>query len=112
MKVHLLDDAGVEKVAAPPEARGSPSGIDSATAVAAATAAAIATAAPLIKVLARSKHACYIKIMKCENIYRERILQMIMSRCTPRPLYSQFERTFCLWLCTGVVKRPSSLQRC
>ncbi|XP_063097087.1 protein TALPID3 isoform X2 [Cavia porcellus] len=50
VKVHLLDDAGVEKVAAPPEARGSPSGIDSATAVAAATAAAIATAAPLIKV--------------------------------------------------------------
>ncbi|KAM6171595.1 protein TALPID3 [Erethizon dorsatum] len=50
VKVHLLEDAGTEKGAAPQEARISPSGIDSATTVAAATAAAIATAAPLIKV--------------------------------------------------------------
>uniref|UniRef100_A0A5F9CMT1 KIAA0586 n=1 Tax=Oryctolagus cuniculus TaxID=9986 RepID=A0A5F9CMT1_RABIT len=50
VKVHLLEDAGTEKGAVAPEARISPSGIDSATTVAAATAAAIATAAPLIKV--------------------------------------------------------------
>ncbi|XP_033622804.1 protein TALPID3 isoform X2 [Fukomys damarensis] len=50
VKVHLLEDAGTEKGAAPEEARISPSGINSATTVAAATAAAIATAAPLIKV--------------------------------------------------------------
>nr|XP_011725781.1 protein TALPID3 isoform X1 [Macaca nemestrina] len=50
VKVHLLEDAGIEKDAVTQETRISPSGIDSATTVAAATAAAIATAAPLIKV--------------------------------------------------------------
>uniref|UniRef100_G3RTS0 KIAA0586 n=1 Tax=Gorilla gorilla gorilla TaxID=9595 RepID=G3RTS0_GORGO len=50
VKVHLLEDAGIEKEAVTQETRISPSGIDSATTVAAATAAAIATAAPLIKV--------------------------------------------------------------
>nr|XP_037839984.1 protein TALPID3 isoform X7 [Chlorocebus sabaeus] len=50
VKVHLLEDAGIERDAVTQETRISPSGIDSATTVAAATAAAIATAAPLIKV--------------------------------------------------------------
>ncbi|XP_058285463.1 protein TALPID3 isoform X13 [Hylobates moloch] len=50
VKVHLLEDAGIEKDAVTQETRISPSGINSATTVAAATAAAIATAAPLIKV--------------------------------------------------------------
>lgn len=50
VKVQLLGDSGTEKDSVVPEARTSPSGIDSATTVAAATAAAIATAAPLIKV--------------------------------------------------------------
>ncbi|XP_035116522.1 protein TALPID3 isoform X3 [Callithrix jacchus] len=50
VKVHLLEDADIEKDAVTQETRISPSGIDSATTVAAATAAAIATAAPLIKV--------------------------------------------------------------